>query len=156
MPSPLALPDSQESQPKPTASLPRPGTHLPALDGVRGLAVILVMVFHIFQVEPVPGPTLPRLLYMTTRLGQTGVDLFFVLSGFLITGILFDTKSSTRYFLNFYGRRTVRIFPLYYGVLVVALIVLPHLFGRRELGINSVWFWTYTANLPMSAGAEAE
>jgi len=156
MSSPFALPDSQEIQPRPTVSLPGPGTHLPALDGLRGLAVILVVVFHIFGAEPVPEQTLPRLLYMTTRLGQTGVDLFFVLSGFLITGILFDTKGSTRYFRNFYGRRTVRIFPLYYGVLVVALIVLPHLFGRRELGINPVWLWTYTANLPMSAGADAE
>jgi peptidoglycan/LPS O-acetylase OafA/YrhL len=128
---------------------------LPALDGLRGLAVLLVVVFHIFQVEPAPTQTLPRLFYMTTRLGQTGVDLFFVLSGFLITGILFDTKGTTHYFRNFYGRRTVRIFPLYYGVLVVGLIVVPCLFGPSALGIHPLWLWTYTANLPMSAGAEA-
>jgi peptidoglycan/LPS O-acetylase OafA/YrhL len=114
-----------------------------------------VVVFHIFQVEPTPPGALPRLFYMTTRLGQTGVDLFFILSGFLITGILFDTKGTTHYFRNFYGRRTVRIFPLYYGVLVVGLIVVPHLFGSSALGVHPLWLWTYTANLPMSAGAES-
>src|SRR4051812_11600082 len=89
---------------QPDAPLPGPGRHSTALDGLRGLAVLLVVVFHIFQVESPPAQTLPRLLYMTTRLGQTGVDLFFVLSGFLITGILFDTKGAPRYFRNFYGR----------------------------------------------------
>jgi peptidoglycan/LPS O-acetylase OafA/YrhL len=135
--------------------LPGPGTHLPALDGLRGLAVLLVVVFHAFQVEPAPLGALPRLLYLSTRLGQTGVDLFFVLSGFLITGILFDTKGSARYFGNFYGRRTVRIFPLYYGVLILALVVMPHLFGHQATGIHPLWLWTYTANVPISAGADA-
>jgi peptidoglycan/LPS O-acetylase OafA/YrhL len=150
-------PRSPAAETQPDVPLPGPGTHSAALDGLRGLAVLLVVVFHIFQVESTPTPTqtLPRLLYMTTRLGQTGVDLFFVLSGFLITGILFDTKGAPRYFRNFYGRRTVRIFPLYYGVLVVALLVVPRLFGPRDLGIHPLWLWTYTANLPMSAGAEA-
>jgi peptidoglycan/LPS O-acetylase OafA/YrhL len=114
----------------------------------------MVVVFHVFQVEPVPTQSLPRLLYMLTRLGQTGVDLFFVLSGFLITGILFDAKRSSRYFVNFYGRRTVRIFPLYYGVLVVFLVILPHLFGVRLPSVAPAWLWTYTANLPMSFEAD--
>src|SRR5262249_33597725 len=90
------------------ATIPIPGRHLPDLDGLRGLAVLLVVVFHIYQVEPAPAHSALRALYSATRLGQTGVDLFFVLSGFLITGILFDTKQSRRYFLNFYGRRTLR------------------------------------------------
>ena len=133
---------------------PAQGRHLPALDGLRGLAVLLVVVFHIYQVEPSPAQPISRLLYGATRLGQTGVDLFFVLSGFLITGILYDTKRSSRFFLNFYGRRTLRIFPLYYGVLVVAFILLPFLFHYRGAGSGTVWLWTYTTNLPVSFGRE--
>ncbi len=131
-----------------------PGRHVPALDGIRGLAVLLVLVFHIFQVEPAPRQTWLRLGYAATRFGQTGVDLFFVLSGFLITGILFDSKTSPRYFLNFYGRRTLRIFPLYYGVLVVLLVILPAVFGLRVTGIAPVWLWTFSANFAMAAGAD--
>jgi peptidoglycan/LPS O-acetylase OafA/YrhL len=104
------------------ANLAGPNHHLPALDGLRGLAVLFVLVFHIFQVEAEPASGLLRLAYKSTRIGQTGVDLFFVLSGFLITGILSDTKGARHYFRNFYARRTVRIFPLYYGVLAVATI----------------------------------
>ena len=131
-----------------------PPAHIPALDGLRGLAVLLVVIFHIFQVESVPTQSLPRLLYLMTRLGQTGVDLFFVLSGFLITGILVDAKGkgSPRYFVNFYGRRTLRIFPLYYGVLVVSLILLPRLFGIVMPCGDPTWLWTYTANIPVAFG----
>lgn len=133
---------------------PGPGKHILALDGLRGMAVLMVVVFHVFQVEPVPSSSLPRLMYQMTRLGQTGVDLFFVLSGFLITGILFDAKGSRRYFVNFYGRRTVRIFPLYYGVLVAGLVILPMAFGIRLKSVNPAWLWTYTSNLPMAFGAD--
>jgi peptidoglycan/LPS O-acetylase OafA/YrhL len=86
--------------------------------------------------------------------GARGVDLFFVLSGFLITGILFDSKSKVGYFLNFYARRTVRIFPLYYAVLFASLVVWPALVGFAEelqpAQDNAPWLWLYGANVLQS------
>jgi peptidoglycan/LPS O-acetylase OafA/YrhL len=130
------------------ACAPGPGRHLTALDGLRGLAVVFILAMHIFQAEAEPASGLARVLYKTTRVGQTGVDLFFVLSGFLITGILHDTKGSKGYFRNFYGRRTVRIFPLYYGVLIVATILLPMILGHRVTDASPLAMWTYMANIP--------
>ena len=90
-------------------------SHLPALDGLRGLAVLGVISSHIF-----PGNTstfMTRALRFAFSFGAAGVDLFFVLSGFLITGILFDSLADSHFFRKFYARRILRIFPLYYGVL---------------------------------------
>jgi peptidoglycan/LPS O-acetylase OafA/YrhL len=130
-----------------------PGRHIPALDGIRGLAVLMVLIFHVFQVEPAPQHSLLRLGYAATRFGQTGVDLFFVLSGFLITGILYDAKGSRRYFLNFYGRRTLRIFPLYYGFSVVMLVLVPRLLGFRATELSWLSLGTFSANFAMAAGS---
>ena len=147
--SPRRAPNSHVSH-----SLSVRGKHIPTIDGLRGIAVLLVVIFHIFQSETVPDSGLPRFLHLLTRFGQTGVDLFFVLSGFLITGILFDAKGSSRYFFNFYGRRTVRIFPLYYGVLIAVLLLLPAILGIRLRGVDPIWLWTYTTNIPLAFGAE--
>jgi peptidoglycan/LPS O-acetylase OafA/YrhL len=86
---------------------------IPQLDAVRGLAILVVM-FH-------NGGQLQRLFAH----GWMGVDLFFVLSGFLITGILVDTRQSEGYFRNFYARRCLRIWPLYYSVLLFMFVVVP-------------------------------
>jgi peptidoglycan/LPS O-acetylase OafA/YrhL len=97
--------------------------HVPSLDGLRGMAVLAVMGSHLF-----PGTTHGTWLEpigATLSFGANGVDLFFVLSGFLITGILFDSISDSGYFRKFYARRTLRIFPLYYGVLFVLFLLTP-------------------------------
>src|SRR6266852_636897 len=94
--------------------------HLPGLDGVRGLAILMVMAIH-FVGDATARTFGQRLGVKAAGYGLLGVDLFFVLSGFLITGLLLDAKSRPHYFRNFYARRTLRIFPLYYAVLVLLL-----------------------------------
>ncbi len=137
-----------------TQATPLTGRHIVALDGIRGLAVLLVLVFHIFQVEPAPRQSLLRLGYYATRFGQTGVELFFVLSGFLITGILYDSKGSRRYFANFYGRRALRIFPLYYGLAIVMFLIVPRIVGFRVTDLSWFSLSTFSVNLAMAAGID--
>ena len=98
---------------------------IPELDGLRGLAILLVLVFHYISQEGVlPSGTLADRLQRFVIMGWTGVDLFFVLSGFLIGGILMDVRSSPSYFKTFYSRRFFRIVPIYYLwiILYAALI----------------------------------
>src|SRR5690349_3202734 len=98
---------------------------LPALDGLRGLAIMLVMLHHMtVMTSQVP---VDQAFAMVAHFGWAGVNLFFVLSGFLITGILYEAKGSQFYFRNFYARRILRIFPLYYAVVVFSLLLLPHI-----------------------------
>src|SRR5918998_5491330 len=96
------------------------GHSLP-LDGLRGLAILLVMAHHLTIVRSEVPFDVGALELLHT--GWVGVDLFFVLSGFLITGILLDARGSDRYFASFYARRTLRIFPLYYAVLTIVMIL---------------------------------
>src|ERR1041385_4843546 len=102
--------------------------HIPALDGLRGIAILMVFMVHLNQKPLLAGssPILTNALGRVASSGRFGVELFFVLSGFLITGILLDTKRRMGFFKNFYARRLLRIFPLYYGALAVVLLVLPH------------------------------
>jgi len=96
--------------------------HFPQLDGLRGLAVTLVVLFHYAGGATSRQPVL-RLIGEANKLGWSGVTLFFVLSGFLITGILQDTRGHKHWWRNFYLRRVLRIFPLYYLSLLVAAII---------------------------------
>jgi len=91
--------------------------HLPALDGVRGFAVLGVACSHLFPANP--HSSFEAFVHRIFAFGANGVDLFFVLSGFLITGILYDSLPGPDFFRKFYARRVLRIFPLYYGVLAV-------------------------------------
>lgn len=127
------------------------GVHIPALDGLRGIAVLIVMVMHFSLVEPLGG--VHAVYTRVSGLGWTGVDLFFVLSGFLITGILYDAKGAKHYFRNFYARRTLRIFPLYYAFLVALFVILPLLApstAEPEMGEERLWMWAYLGNVLMA------
>ncbi len=112
-------------------------TYYPELDGVRAIAAMMVIFFHMGQMGiPLRGPI---------SFGQSGVDLFFVLSGFLITSILLKARPEDwGEVRKFYVRRSLRIFPLYYGYLIVATI-----FGAGVTG----YYWVYLQNYRIAMGA---
>ncbi len=128
MPQLQQTPDNSEVLPTGNTEHTRPENRLyfPALDGLRTLAVALVFFGH----------------YVHMPWGYTGVTLFFVLSGFLITGILFDSRDQPHRARNFYIRRTLRIFPLYYGVFLLLLLLTPFIHSQW-----TAWWWAWPAYL---------
>jgi peptidoglycan/LPS O-acetylase OafA/YrhL len=132
--------------------------HVTELDGIRGLAILLVLITHfgVYGHESVGwfGAAYHKLV----DFGWSGVDLFFVLSGFLITGILLESKGSPGYFRSFYMRRVLRILPLYYcAVMVFFIVLLPALRilapGRATItgatrlpAIEQLWYYFHLSN----------
>jgi len=117
------------------------------LDGLRGIAILLVLLIHFWR-YPIGYEVLNRF----ARAGWVGVDLFFVLSGYLITGILWGQRHSVHYYRNFYARRVLRIFPLYYLLLVVVFVILPlHRAGPELVAARAEWplYVAYLANVPV-------
>lgn len=117
----------------------------PGLDGLRGIAILMVMLFHFTLMPPVAPWDVP--LSTFAHYGWTGVDLFFVLSGFLITSILLDAKGHKEYFKNFYVRRMLRIFPLYYAFLAGLLILYPLIgdpaWTSEAEVLRDHWWWVW-------------
>ncbi len=109
-------------------------SHIQELDGLRAIAIIVVLLFHLEA--------------YWFSLGWAGVTLFFVLSGFLITGILLDAKGSPHYLRNFYARRGLRIFPIYYLTLFVITVVAVVL--GRSVG-DLPYYLVYTQNYLLGA-----
>lgn len=135
---------------------------MPELDGLRGLA-ILIVIWHnagLTWYRHEPG-FLAELFNLSTNMGWIGVQLFFVLSGFLITGILLDGRGRPGQLRNFYMRRALRILPLYFAVLFVAFVLLPLLNAMprwlEQDRIRQFWYWTFLINWaePFIGGGEA-
>jgi len=117
--------------------------YIKSLDGVRAIAALLVLVFH-FSQYAIFQSDWGKMLQKIGFLGQTGVSLFFVLSGFLITRILFDQIHSPRYWRNFIIRRSLRIFPLYYLYLICEYFIVPYLTNTPSPDISLQWYyWFY-------------
>lgn len=125
--------------------------YIKGLDGLRAVAILWVMLGHISAASQLSGDsTSLKFIKLFAGMGWGGVQLFFVISGFLITKILLENKGSTGQVRNFYIRRSLRIFPVYYFTLGVAFILLPllglNLYWLVEDTENQVWFWTYLNN----------
>lgn len=122
----------------PNDSFANPRHHYPALDGLRGIAILLVILYHNYG------------FIEYFNYGWLGVDLFFVLSGFLITDILLHSVHGENYFKNFYARRVLRILPLYYLSLVLFILILPAIpafpLNMSYYQEHQFWFWTYLQN----------
>jgi peptidoglycan/LPS O-acetylase OafA/YrhL len=113
----------------------------------------MVMVFHFAKYRPQTISIFHTVVFRSIDLGWTGVDLFFVLSGFLITGILLDSKGSPGYLKVFYVRRALRILPLYYLGVILCFWVAPFIATRflhwnwpQVSGYEQIWYWLYVAN----------
>ena len=140
--------------PTPTAAgRDEPGArhHFPPLDGLRGVAILLVLMHHCYTATN--GSFFSRVVGAVAGVGWIGVTLFFVLSGFLITGILLESAGREHYYRNFYMRRVLRIFPLYYGFLLVYQVSVAIL---RQGGVTgwvsleqTTWpIWFFLTNTP--------
>lgn len=131
--------------------------HVQQLDGIRGLAILLVLAFHA-RIVFATTAEIPYLGFRLLGLGWSGVDLFFVLSGFLITGILIDSRDSSTYFRTFYARRILRIFPLYFFYLFLILVLCRHgwrWYAGEDLwqSAGPWWFVTYLMNWKPGGGS---
>jgi peptidoglycan/LPS O-acetylase OafA/YrhL len=132
---------------------------IPALDGLRGVAILSV-VAHQLCIDGYPSHRLIRLALWPCQSGWVGVQLFFVLSGFLITGILLDTRSAENYWSSFFARRVLRIFPLYYALLVGTFVIAPRLLDLPAAALDQhrhqAWYWLYVANWRFFGGGAVD
>lgn len=123
---------------------------MPELDGLRGIAILLVL-WHNVSAGQYTGGAIAKLINLLANTGWVGVQLFFVLSGFLITGILLDEKGAPLQLRDFYVRRVLRIFPVYYVALAIVFILLPMMHALPSWltlppDLSQAWYWLYLNN----------
>lgn len=137
---PLAAPDAVDVG----CSVLQRGRNL-QLDGLRSVAIFMVISYHCVQERAGFGWFTP-----IAESGWMGVDLFFVLSGFLITGILINTVDAPNYYRRFIARRTLRVFPLFYaclGLFTAAVYLSPPSWKALFQWGGPVWFCFYPGNI---------
>ncbi len=127
------------------------------LDGLRGIAILLVMIYHMTLL--VPRTVVDSGWVHIANVGWCGVDLFFVLSGFLISNILLDAKKQDHYLRHFWMRRALRIFPLYYAIVVFSLVILPLIDHPKSSNFSriqgdEIWYWTFLSNYSIAYAGE--
>jgi peptidoglycan/LPS O-acetylase OafA/YrhL len=126
---------------------------IPELNGIRGIAILLVLFVHLTVILPESAGA--RALLRVAIGGWAGVELFFVLSGFLITGILADTVGKPGFLRSFYARRALRILPLYYLVTIISFVVLPLIETSKSarfatVGDDQIWYWLMLPNVAIA------
>lgn len=125
--------------------------YIPALDGLRGVAILLVLLHHSGVIRR-EGQSFGGWLYSNiASVGWVGVDLFFVLSGFLIGSILLKSYGRQHWIRNFIARRALRVLPLYFVVIffcfnVITWLPLSSLDWLRDLSNDQAWYWLHLAN----------
>ena len=147
-----------------TVPIPGPNHHAERLTGLRGIAVLLVMLYHQgITLSPFMLPNaygdfglslFHRIFFLIpSMVGWSGIYLFFCLSGFLITGILIESRDSPRFFRTFYIRRSLRILPIYYVYLTFFIFIAPRLPGFEGIGfypgheISALWYYFHLSNV---------
>ena len=135
-----------------------PPARLPTLDGLRAIAILLVVPHNLNLIATFDGT---QFVVAALHRGWIGVQLFFVLSGFLITGILLDARDAPDYYRSFFVRRALRIFPLYYATLLVLFVLLPALglvpTSFKRDAMVELSYWAYFSNWygPFHQGEES-
>jgi peptidoglycan/LPS O-acetylase OafA/YrhL len=123
------------------------------LDAFRATAVLMVLIHHLFYGWPTPVlSSIPGVIRAFLSRGWLGVDLFFVLSGFLITGILLDSKEGEHYFRNFYTRRILRIVPLYLACILLMYFCYPDKGAYFRLSLVYLANFAYAFHIPKPHG----
>src|ERR1044072_153576 len=143
----IGRPDTNTARYEASANL-RDGRTIPELDGIRGLACLMVLFFHYVLVpaQSTSGTVIHEIHDAARMFFIGGVDLFFVLSGFLIGGILMDKKGSRNFFVDFWIRRAARILPLYFFLVLSFVLVI-----KQGLPAAAPWMdlWLTRDPLPL-------
>jgi peptidoglycan/LPS O-acetylase OafA/YrhL len=129
---PLAVPHATTAPPRPASRPAWLPAFIPAFDGLRGIAIVAVLLYHCHT--RLQGTSLERFVIW----GWTGVSLFFVLSGFLITGIILDARPGPGFYANFFRRRALRIWPAYWLLLFLFYFFFPFVFSGHRWMLHEI------------------